>query len=134
MYVPLKFITKEASEKIAFAIASNGGFPTENRVLIVSPKNQEVKVGNILLPQNTSKENIPNKGVVILKGEISEEYKSYKGIINTGTIVTYGLYAGKKIDFDPKIFEELDNDLFNSEENEFSVLSLTEIIFTELNK
>lgn len=133
MYVPLKFIEKEASEKIAFAIASKGGFPTENRVLIVSPKNQEVKVGNILLPQNASKDNLPNKGVVILKGEISEEYKSYKGIINTGTIVTYGLYAGKKIEFDPEIFKEIGID-FNTEDNEFSVLSLTEIIFTELNK
>lgn len=132
MYVPLKFVSKEVSESIARAIASKGGFPTENRVLILSPKNQEVKVGNILLPQTTSKDTIPNKGVVILRGEISEEYRSYKELINIGSIVTYGIYAGKEIEFNPEIFNEVGIEL-NPEENGFSVLSLTEIIFTEHN-
>lgn len=132
MYTPFRFVSKVVAERIAQAIIEEvGGCPTENRILILSPKDQDVKVGNIIVP-GTNKEEIPNKGVVIIPGEISEEYKTYRPIIKTGRVVTYGMYAGKKIDFNSKIFTDHGID-FGDDKHEFSVLSLTEVIFTENN-
>ena len=100
-------------------------------LLILSPKDQEIKVGEIIIP-GTAKEERPNKGVVIIAGEITEENKTYRDLVKVGRVVTYGMYAGKKIDFDKKIFEEA-GITFGEDKHEFSVLSLTEVIFTENN-
>lgn len=132
MYVPFKFVSQLVAERIAKAIMESvGGCPTENRILILSPKDQDVKIGSIVLP-GSAKEEIPNKGVVIITGEISDEYKTYRHILKTGRVVTYGMYAGKKIDFNTSIFEKAGIN-FGNDKHEFSVLSLTEVIFTENN-
>lgn len=132
MYVPFRFVSKEVAERISKAILESvGGCPTENRILILSPKDQNVKVGSIVIP-GTNREDVPNKGVVIIPGEISEEYKTYRPLIKTGRVVTYGMYAGKKIDFNSSIFTEA-GITFGEDKHEFSVLSLTEVIFTENN-
>lgn len=103
--------------------------PTENRVLIVSPTG-DTKVGDIIIP-GTTKEGKPRKGVVIMPGIITEEYESYKNI-TTGSIVTYGLYAGKEVEFDDEL---IPGDLYlKMKEQNFSVLSLNEIILIETNK
>lgn len=132
MYVPFKFVSEAVAERIAEAIIKNvDGCPTENRVLILSPKNQDVKIGSILLP-GSAKEDIPNKGVIIMVGSIEEEYRSYRYLIKPGRVITYGMYAGKKIDFPKSIFED-EGINFGYDDQEFSVLSLNEVIFTEKN-
>lgn len=132
MFTQIRFVSEAVAKRIRKAILEKtGGFPTENRILILSPKDQEIKVGEIIIP-GTAKEERPNKGVVIIAGEITEENKTYRDLVKVGRVVTYGMYAGKKIDFDKKIFEEA-GITFGDDKHEFSVLSLTEVIFTENN-
>lgn len=132
MFTQIRFVSEAVAERIRQAILEKtGGLPTENRILILSPKDQEIKVGEIIIP-GTAKEERPNKGVVIIAGEITEENKTYRDLVKVGRVVTYGMYAGKKIDFDKKIFEEA-GITFGDDKHEFSVLSLTEVIFTENN-
>lgn len=132
MFTQIRFVSEAVAERIRQAILEKtGGFPTENRILILSPKDQEIKVGEIIIP-GTAKEERPNKGVVIIAGEITEENKTYRDLVKVGRVVTYGMYAGKKIDFDKKIFDEA-GITFGDDKHEFSVLSLTEVIFTENN-
>lgn len=128
MYVPLRFISKLVADRISAIIP---GLPTENRILILSPKDQEVTSSGIIIPTSNNND-IPNKGVVISSGIITDEYKTYKDLIKTGNIVTYGMYAGKELDFNPKLFEEAGID-FGKDKHKFSVLSLNEIIFVEPN-
>lgn len=132
MFTQIRFVSEMVAERIRKAILEKmGGYPTENRILILSPKDQEVKVGNIIVP-GTVKEERPNKGVVILAGEITEENKTYRDLVKVGRVVTYGIYAGKKIDFDKKVLDDA-GITFGNDKHEFSVLSLTEVIFTENN-
>lgn len=109
---------------------SNEGSPTENRVLILSPKNQENKVGSIIVPGST-KEGVPREGVVIFCGVITEEYRTYANLLKTGNIVTYGLYAGKEVD----LWESLKGSKIELSEDkwEFTVLALNEVIFVSTN-
>ena len=110
--------------------------PTENRVMLVTPK-MEAKVGNLIVP-TTSDDNLPKKGVIVMLGEITEEYRTYKQLISTGDIVTYGMYAGKEIDIDCELFNkdsEEDKDILSHIDTDwkFTVLSLNEIILVERN-
>lgn len=132
MFTQIRFVSEMVAKRIREAILKKtGGYPTENRILILSPKDQEVQEGGIIIP-STAKEERPNKGVVILVGAITEENQTYRDLVRVGRVVTYGMYAGKKIDFDKKIFEEA-GITFGGDKHEFSVLSLTEVIFTENN-
>lgn len=132
MYTKFRFVSTAVAEKIANAILEKtGGIPTENRVLILSPKEQETQVGKVIIP-GTSREDIQNKGVVIMPGVITEENNTYKDHVKTGRVITYGMYAGKKIYFDDNIFKEAGID-FGKDRFEFSVLSMNEVIFSENN-
>lgn len=126
MYIPLKFTSEVEAFKISDKIRSIGGRLTENRVLILSPNNQEIVSGGIILPSSRGEDTIPNKGVIISIGEITEEYKTYHDLIRVGKVVTYGKYAGKEVNFDQKLVGEL-------EDYKFTILSLNEILFTENN-
>ena len=111
---------------------SNTGTPTENRVLILSPKDQDTRVGSIIVPGST-KEGVPREGVVIITGPITEDYITYKPLLkNPGKVLTYGLYAGKEVDLWEDVKEagiELSEDKW-----EFTVLALNEIIYVHDNK
>ena len=106
--------------------------PTENRVLICSPKDQDTMVGGIIVPGST-KEGMPREGVVIFAGPITEDYNTYKPLLkNPGMILTYGLYAGKEVDLWEDVKQagiELSEDKW-----EFTVLALNEIIYVHENK
>ena len=128
MYTDLKFTSLEEVTKLYHQIKQFKGTPTENRVLIISPTNQETKVGNIIIPGNVSSDNIPNKGVVVMFGDITEEYNSYSKVLEIGKIVTYGRYSGKEIEFN---HAEVNTDPENCK---FTVLSLNEILFIENNR
>ncbi len=127
----LNHISTELACKLANYL-SNTGTPTENRVLILSPKDQDTKVGSIIVPGNT-KEGMPREGAVIFAGPITEEYNTYKPLLkDPGMIVTYGLYAGKEVDLWEEVKEagiELSEDKW-----EFTVLAFNEIIYVQQNK
>ena len=133
MYIEQNFISKEQAKEICKSLANNlGGYLPENRVMIVTPDNTNVKVGNILLPNNTDKKDLPRKGVIVQIGCLSEENIYYKDLLSIGRVLTYGMYAGKELDFPKELFSTVEG--FNIEDHTFTVLSIQEIIYSELNK
>lgn len=106
------------------------GCPTENRVLILSPKEVNQTRSGLIIPEQV-KEGVPRKGVIVKLGEITEEYRTYRDLVQIGRIVTYGLYAGKELEFETdKLTSGLQQIL---EKNTLTVLSMNEIIYSEPN-
>lgn len=106
------------------------GCPTENRVLILSPKEVNQTKSGLIIPEQV-KEGVPRKGVVVKLGEITEEYRTYRDLVQIGRIVTYGLYAGKEMEFETeKLTPGLQQLL---EKNTLTVLSMNEVIYSEPN-
>lgn len=133
MYVEQNFISKEQANEICKSLANNlGGYLPENRVIIVTPNNTDIKVGNILLPDTTDKKDLPRKGVIVQIGCLSEENIYYHDLLSIGRVLTYGMYAGKELDFPQEIFDTVKD--FNMDDHTFTVLSIQEIIYSELNK
>lgn len=133
MYINQVFISTAVAEKVKKVLISRG-CPTENRVLILSPKDQDIKQGSIIIPGQV-KDGIPRKGVVIMTGNIDERYQSYERdhLVDTGRILTYGLYAGKELDFPTDIFREAGIEI-DLDQNKFTVLDINEIIYSEVNQ
>lgn len=133
MYINQVFISTAVAEKVKKVLISRG-CPSENRILILSPKDQEIKQGSIIIPGQV-KEGIPRKGVVIMSGNIDDRYLSYERnhLIDTGRIITYGLYAGKELDFSTSIFKEAGIEV-DLDQNKFTVLDINEIIYSEINQ
>lgn len=136
MNVQLNYLkVKHAEDLSAFLLKY--GVPTENRVLIISPDNDSVTKSGIIIPGSV-KEGIPRKGVVLTRGYIDECNKSYTDITNTGMILTYGIYAGKEVEFDyleDFINSHPEGDILRQviSKSKFHILSLTEIIYAETN-
>lgn len=107
------------------------GSPTENRVLILSPKEVNQTKSGLLIPEQV-KEGVPRKGVVVKSGIITEEYNTYKDFVSIGRIVTYGLYAGKEMEFETDKLSPALQQLL--EKNTLTVLSMNEVIYTEPNE
>ena len=84
----------------------------------------------MIIPEQV-KEGVPRKGVVVKSGEITEEYKTYRELVVIGRIVTYGLYAGKELEFETdKLSPALQKIL---EKNVLTVLSMNEVVYSEPN-
>lgn len=99
------------------------GYPTENRLLVVTPKEAQTSSG-IYIPTASDKDIIPRKGRVIQLGPISEEYKkTYGEQVEVGDFVFYGLYAGKEIEMP---YLGINEDKFT-----ITILSLTEVLYVE---
>lgn len=129
MYIKQNFVSSEKVKLFQEGLANLGGLLPENKLLILTPKEQEYKVNGIIIPGKT--EDPPRKGVIIQSGEITEEYRTYKDLIEPGRVITYGLYAGKEIEFPKEAFPiELRPEF---EQQKFTVLSLTEIAYSENN-
>lgn len=107
------------------------GSPTENRVLILSPKEVNQTKSGLFIPEQV-KEGVPRKGVVVKSGIITEEYNTYKDFVSIGRIVTYGLYAGKEMEFETDKLSPALQQLL--EKNTLTVLSMNEVIYTEPNE
>lgn len=107
------------------------GSPTENRVLILSPKEVNRTESGLFIPEQV-KEGVPRKGVVVKSGIITEEYNTYKDFVSIGRIVTYGLYAGKEMEFETDKLSPALQQLL--EKNTLTVLSMNEVIYTEPNE
>lgn len=127
MTYSMTFISQMVAEKFNSEIL---GTPTENRVLILSPKEANQTKSGLFIPEAV-KEGMPRKGVVIKQGEITEEYQTYKDLVKVGRIVTYGLYAGKDIDIDPEKLSPALKELLKN--NSVTVLSMNEIVYSEPN-
>jgi len=123
MNVQLEFPTELEIQEIKKNLK---GYPTENRVLILSIKGEVKSTNGIILP-TVAKEGVPKKGMIIQFGPLGEGYDNY-GSIKTGDIVTYGLYAGKEVEMG----------YLGIDENKYqlTILSLNEILYVEnkLNK
>lgn len=125
-----RFLTEDQAKAINQSISF--GCPTEDRLLIFTP-NEETKTNSGIIIPKTDKDTVPKKGVVIQMGSISEDYKSYKYLLKIGSIVTYGIYAGKEIDFNINAFSIDVKNILETNEGKFSVLSLNEVIYVENN-
>lgn len=127
MNYSMSFISTLVAEKFNQELP---GCPTENRVLILSPKEVNQTKSGLIIPEQV-KEGVPRKGVVVKSGEITEEYKTYRDLVKIGNIVTYGLYAGKELEF---LTDELSPALQQLlEKNNLTVLSMNEIVYSEPN-
>lgn len=127
MNYSMTFISSLVAEKFNQELP---GCPTENRVLILSPKEINQTKSGLIIPEQV-KEGVPRKGVVVKRGEITEEYKTYRELVAVGRIVTYGLYAGKELEFETdKLSPALKQIL---EKNVLTVLSMNEVVYSEPN-
>lgn len=123
----MTFISSLVAEKFNQELP---GCPTENRVLILSPKEINQTKSGLIIPEQV-KEGVPRKGVVVKRGEITEEYKTYRELVAVGRIVTYGLYAGKELEFETDKLSPALKQLL--EKNFITVLSMNEVIYSEPN-
>lgn len=127
MNYSMTFISSLVAEKFNQELP---GCPTENRVLILSPKEINQTKSGLIIPEQV-KEGVPRKGVVVKRGEITEEYKTYRELVAVGRIVTYGLYAGKELEFETDKLSPALKQLL--EKNFITVLSMNEVIYSEPN-
>ena len=126
--IKLNFISSAEAELIN-KILSTKGIPAEDKIVVATPIG-EVKMGNIIIP-GTVDESRPKKGVIVQYGNISEAYRRQEYLFNIGNIITYGLYAGKEIQFNADEFpQELQKEL---EDTKFTILSISEIAYIEVN-
>lgn len=96
------------------------GLPTVDRVVIAVSNNDFTTSSGIIIPGG-NKEDVPRRGTIVQVGKISDDYQYFKELLQIGSIITYGNYAGKKIE--PEDIELEGFDLM--------VLSLTEICYIE---
>lgn len=127
MNYSMTFISSLVAEKFNQELP---GCPTENRVLILSPKEVNQTKSGLIIPEQI-KEGVPRKGVVVKSGEITEEYKTYRKLVAVGRIVTYGLYAGKELEFETDKLSPALKQLL--EKNVLTVLSMNEVVYSEPN-
>lgn len=127
MNYSMTFISSLVAEKFNQELP---GCPTENRVLILSPKEVNQTKSGLIIPEQV-KEGIPRKGVVVKSGIITEDYKTYRELVEIGRIVTYGLYAGKELEFETDKLSPALKQLL--EKNVLTVLSMNEVVYSEPN-
>lgn len=127
MNYSMSFISPLVAEKFNQELP---GCPTENRVLILSSKEVNATMSGIIIPSQV-KEGIPRKGVVVKSGIITEDYKTYRELVEIGRVVTYGLYAGKELEFETDKLSPALQQLL--EKNVLTVLSMNEIVYSEPN-
>lgn len=96
------------------------GIPTIDRVVIAVSNKDHTTESGIIIPGSV-KEEVPKRGTVVQVGEITEENRYFKDLLKIGAVITFGNYAGKKVE--PQNIEVDGYDLM--------VLSLTEICYIE---
>ena len=128
--IKLDYISVETAEAIKSALVGRV-LPSENRVLVFSPGDEEVTYGGLIIPGNV-KEGKPRKGVAIISGKLDENHLNYEELTRTGIIITYGLYAGKEVEFDEELFNKDLNQIVSK--GKFTILDTNEIIMAEANK
>lgn len=116
----LPLLTKVAANNINAKLIEKG-IPTVDRV-VIAVSNQDFKTNSGIIIPGGQKEDVPRRGTIVQVGKISDDYKYFKELLKVGAVITYGNYAGKKIE--PDGLENLDG-------FDLMVLSLTEICYIE---
>ena len=89
---------------------------------MLSPTGEVQTQSGLFVPSDRDKETVPRKGVVVQMSNLSkEQLDDYPGL-QVGSVVTYGIYAGKELDI-----VDLPNQVA-------TILSLNEILYIETNK
>lgn len=96
------------------------GLPTVDRI-VIAVSNKEFTTSTGLIIPSGQKEDVPRKGTIVQVGKISSDYEYFKELLQVGAVITYGNYAGKKIEPEGIIIDGFD----------LMVLSLTEICYIE---
>lgn len=117
-------ISQDQANKLADYL-SGKGFPVPGKMLILSSTGEQKTVSGLILASTTDKKELPRKGVLIQNN--SEELTYLK----VGTIITYGMYAGKELHMEDKLYEMIG---VRKEDYTFTVLSESEVVYTESNK
>lgn len=118
-----KQVSASLAKEIHDALKTKG-FPAPGRILLIVPTGEQMTQGGILIPGNQEKE-FARKGVVIQAGSLD----TLKREIYTGQIITFGMYAGKEIEFTPEQLPMVDFVNYK-----FTILSESEVIYIESNK
>lgn len=116
-------ISVATANKIAEALKGKG-LPSPGRTLICSPTGENTTAGGIIIPGTANEKDMPRKGVVIQTNELEQIQE-----LPIGSVVTYGMYAGKEIQFSKELIP-----FINLENYKFTILSETEIIYIETNE
>jgi len=103
------------------------GQVTENRVIIITPKEIEGRTASGIIIPGEVTEGVPRKGICVQMGEFTEENRTYTSVVGIGNVLTYGLYAGKEID----LLEPLLVKGFNPDKHELRCISVNEIMYSE---
>lgn len=98
------------------------GLPSPGRILLIIPTSEQVTTGGIIVPGSAEKE-LPRKGVVIQFNQL-ENFPS----MEVGTVITFGMYAGKEMNFQPEQIPCVDFSKYK-----FTIFSETEVIYMESN-
>lgn len=115
----LPMLSKVAAENVNKKLEAIG-IPTVDRV-VIAISNKDFKTQSGIIIPGGNKEDVPKRGTIVQVGKISNEYFYFNDLLKVGSIITYGNYAGKKIE--PSEVELEGYDLM--------VLSLTEICYIE---
>lgn len=124
MDINLQLISREQAREVCHSLR---GTPTENRVVVAFNSGEKKTESGLYIP-GTVKEDIPRKGVVVAIGPLTEGMETYRELIEIGSVITYGLYAGKEVEPTWKEGYTPITDV------KYSVLSLNEIIYVEPNE
>ena len=124
--IKLDLISLEIAKRLN-EILQGKGCPAENRVLICTPTGEQRSKGGLIIPGQS--DDLPRKGVVIQMGPFDEDHKIYEKLIQVGTVITFGIYAGKEVELD-----FIPPTVLNLEEHQLTVLSATEMIYLETNQ
>lgn len=116
-------ISLELATKIANSLRGKG-LPSPGRVLICSPTGENTTTGGIIIPGTANDKDLPRKGVIIQSNQL-DQFDN----LEVGTVVTYGMYAGKELQFSKERLPFL-----NMENYKFTILSESEIIYVEANE
>jgi co-chaperonin GroES (HSP10) len=111
---------------------SNVAMPSVGKLLVFSPGENEEKLASGLYIPSTAKEDRPRKGVVILRHSGLKKDPDLKNLTTEGLIITYGLYAGKVVEFDDEIFSEDLKEIIKK--GKFTILDSTEVLMAESNQ
>jgi co-chaperonin GroES (HSP10) len=129
--IKLNYISTAEALKMANYL-SNVAMPSVSKLLVFSPGENEEKLSSGLYIPSTAKEDRPRKGVIILRHPSLKQDPDMESITKEGLIITYGLYAGKEVEFDEDIFSEDLKEIVKK--GKFTVLDSHEIIMAEANK
>lgn len=111
------------SLQAAITVSSNiPGMPADDRLLVAVPKDEAKTASGLIIPSGV-KEDVPRKGVIVKFGNMDQEQSIIKSL-EIGTIITFGLYAGKEVEFENR---------YKLEGTKFMVLSISEVIYIESN-